>query len=280
MNKNFDFSHNTVATHFCITKLWKFVHFIVWMILLFIAEHCCPFYCVRTQQLQQRNITHTTTTLSESRSELAATSSGEFVFFGGGWNSTGSSDQVDICNVTSRIWTTATLSIPRAALAATSSQNLVFFGGGSNGTNSDQVDIYNTLNGSWSTATLSQPRRELAATSVGNLVLFGGGYASIDFSNVVDVFNVTSSIWTTATLSQARGALAATSVDNRYAIFAGGWNGPTTPFNTVDIFDSLSGIWNTTTLIQAASVQQQHHLEIWLLLVVEMLEIQDNLLTQ
>jgi hypothetical protein len=79
------------------------------------------------QQQQQGNIIHTTTTLSQARYRLAATSSGELVFFAGGQNSTGQpSDRVDIYNVTSGSWTTATLSIPRSALAATSSQNLVF----------------------------------------------------------------------------------------------------------------------------------------------------------
>jgi hypothetical protein len=85
-------------------------------------------FVAETQQ-QQGNITHSTTTLSEARSELAATSSDELVFFGGGYNSTGPSDRVDIYNVTNGSWTTATLSIPRYDLAATSSQNLVFFGG-------------------------------------------------------------------------------------------------------------------------------------------------------
>jgi hypothetical protein len=82
-------------------------------------------FVTETQQ-QQGNIIHTTTILSEARSELAATSSGELVFFVGGYNST-TSDRVDIYNVTSGSWTTATLSIPRSQLAATSSQNLVFW---------------------------------------------------------------------------------------------------------------------------------------------------------
>jgi hypothetical protein len=60
---------------------------------------------------------------------------------------------------------------------------------------------------------------------------------------------VTSNTWTNATLSQAGDSLAATSIDNRYALFAGGYNG-SVPSNVVDIFDSLSGTWNTTTLCQ------------------------------
>jgi len=192
----------------------------------------------------QSGITQTTATLNEARYNLAATSSGALVFFGGGYNATGPSDRVDIYNVTSGSWTTATLSVPRAFLAAASSGSLVFFAGGWNGTTaSNQVDIYNVSDGSWSTATLIQARCCLAATSVGNLVLFGGGW----ISNLVDICNVTNNTWTTATLSQARGMLTATSVANRYVIFAGGYNG-TSSSNVVDIFDSFIGIWNTTTL--------------------------------
>jgi hypothetical protein len=90
---------------------------------------CCVFACVgRFVEFCDRN--STTTTLSQARYVLAATSSGELVFFAGGYNSTGPSNRVDIYNVTSGSWTTSTLSIPRVDLAATSSQNLVFFGGG------------------------------------------------------------------------------------------------------------------------------------------------------
>jgi tRNA A-37 threonylcarbamoyl transferase component Bud32 len=203
----------------------------------------------------QSGITQTTATLSEARGSLAATSLGDLVFFGGGWNATGyESARVDIYNISSLSWTTATLSIPRRSLAATSSGNLVFFGGGhDNGsipTVCSQVDIYNVSDGSWSTATLSQPRYFLVATSVGNLVLFGGGLNfSSWYNNVVDIYNATGRKWTTATLSQARYGLAATSVADRYALFAGGYNGSSVS-NVVDIYDSLSGTWNTTTLSQ------------------------------
>jgi hypothetical protein len=118
------------------------------IVLWFLEKTCTGVQFTQTQQ-QQGNITHTTT-LSQARYELVATSSGELVFFGGGINSTGKpSNRVDIYNVTSGSWTTSTLSIPRGTLASTSSQNLVFFGGGSNGGRIffDKVDIYNTLNG-------------------------------------------------------------------------------------------------------------------------------------
>jgi predicted Ser/Thr protein kinase len=210
--------------------------------------------CVNTQP--QGSVTHKTAALSEGRYYLAATSSGELVFFGGGYNTTNTpSNRVDVCNVTSGSWTTATLSVPRGNLAATSSGNLVFFGGGwSNNIGStpyNQVDIYNITNGSWSTATLSQARGDLAATSVQSLVLFGGGYNSSSLSNIVDIYNVTSNMWTATTLSQARCFLAATSVANRYVLFAGGLTSTGGSSNVVDIYDAMNGVWNTTTLSQA-----------------------------
>jgi len=212
---------------------------------------CCAVFIAI---VAQSGITQTTATLSQARWHLAATSSGDLVFFGGGYKGTGASDLVDICNATSGSWTTATLSIPRYGLAATSAGSLVFFAGGLNGTFFNTVDIYNMSNGSWSTATLSQARCCLAATSVGNLVLFGGGLNGTlnnpaDIFNVVDVHNVTSNTWTTATLSQARYDPGTTSVTNRWALFAGGWNG-TNYSNVVDVYDLWNDMWYTTTLSQ------------------------------
>jgi predicted Ser/Thr protein kinase len=220
----------------------------------------------RQQQPAQQSFIDTTATLSEARFVLGATSSNELVFFGGGATSltSGSTDRVDILNVTSDSWTTTTLSIPRIGLAVTSSGNLVFFAGGGNlsyiniqsnnftGNATDRVDVYNTSNNSWYTATLSQARATLAATSVGNLILFGGGYDpnGSKESKVVDIYNVTNNTWTNATLSQARYTLAATSVASRYALFAGGRFGSKSS-NVVDMFDSLSGMWRTSTLSQA-----------------------------
>jgi hypothetical protein len=249
-------SQNEIMRFIATFFQWAFV-----ISCLFLPLLLSNLYCILSLSLlncviaQQVNINQTTAALSEARTALAATSSGELVFFGGGYNTTNgtSSDRVDICNVTSGIWTTATLSVPRFDLAATSSCNLVFFAGGWNWTIFyNQVDIYNISNGIWSIATLSQARSRLAATSVGSVVLFAGGYNSSNDSNVifniVDIYNVPNNTWTSATLSQARYWLAATSVANRYALFAGGFTTSNFFSSVLDIFDSLNGTWNTTTL--------------------------------
>jgi predicted Ser/Thr protein kinase len=201
--------------------------------------------------MTQQAFVRTTATLSQARAGLAATSSGELVFFGGGENITGLSDRVDIYNVTSGSWTTATLSVPRAGLAATSSGNLVFFAGGANGlvvtTVFTAVDIYNTTDGSWQTANLSKGRYGMAAVSIGDLVIFaGGGNRSEESQNIVDIYNVTNGNWTYATLSVPRFLLGGTAVQN-LAIFAGGY-ALYNVSNAVDIFNLTSGMWNTSTL--------------------------------
>jgi hypothetical protein len=64
-----------------------------------------------------------TATLSQPRSRLAATSVGNLVLFGGGYNGSSHSNVVDVFNVTSNTWTTATLSKARSGLVATSVDN-------------------------------------------------------------------------------------------------------------------------------------------------------------
>jgi hypothetical protein len=88
--------------------------------------------------------------LSQPRHRLAATSVGNLVLFGGGYNSNGLSNVVDEFNLTSNTWTTATLSQARSDLVATSVDNryALFAGGGYDGSGpSNVVDIFDSLSG-------------------------------------------------------------------------------------------------------------------------------------
>jgi len=193
----------------------------------------------------QPNITQMTATLSQGRGHLAATSLGELIFFGGGYNATATSAQVDIYNSTSGNWTTATLSVAHGDLAATSLGDLVFFAGGWNGSYVNVVDIYNVSSENWSTATLSQARSELCAASVSNLVFFAAGQNSSGYSNVVDIYSVANNTWTTATLSAARKDVAAVSYGD-IVLFGGGYNGQNYSA-VVDVYNTTNGIWSTLT---------------------------------
>jgi len=141
--------------------------------------------------------TWTTTTLSQARFDLAATSVGDFALFGGGIGNSDDSDAVvDIFNSTSGTWTTTTLPVAFVSLAATSVGKLALFGGGQvNNDFSALVDIFNSASGTWTTATLSVARSALGATSVGDFALFGGGVVNNvttgNASAVVDIFHLT-----------------------------------------------------------------------------------------
>ncbi|MBW4680588.1 MAG: hypothetical protein KME19_10785 [Microcoleus vaginatus WJT46-NPBG5] len=211
-------------------------------------------------------------TLSQARSNLAATTVGNLVIFAGGIGADGLySDKVDIFEYKdgslSPVTYQLTLSQARYALAATTVGNLVIFAGGFWGEGySDKVDIFEYKDGSLSPVTyqltLSQARNNLAATTVGNLVIFAGGLANEGMSDKLDIFEYKDSSLSVVThqftLSQARNNLAATTVGN-LVIFAGGLasGGFATGglSNKVDIFEckdgSLSVVTHQFTLSQA-----------------------------
>jgi len=196
-----------------------------------------------------------TNALSIARCCLAATSVGDLVIFGGGFdNSSNPSAVVDMYNVTWNMWWTTTvtnLSVARGCLASTTvAERWVLFGGGaSSGSQySNVVDIYDSINGTWWTSTLSQARGNLAAASFGNLAFFGGGNTtgSAQLSGVVDIFDLTTQTWNTTTLSQNRTGLAASSIGNIVA-FGGGYMGSLMTA-IVDVYDGTRNIWFTITL--------------------------------
>ncbi|MGD0384400.1 MAG: hypothetical protein ABSA77_12835 [Thermoguttaceae bacterium] len=148
----------------------------------------------------------TTSTLSQARFDIAATTVGGQVFFGGGCShstlDSAASSVVDVYDVGNNSWTTMNLSFGRYELAAASLNGKVFFGGGGilfsdlgEGCDTyDRVDIYDTATHSWSTSSLSSPSCGLAATAVGNKVLFGGGDGGI-----MDIYDTASGSWLTGT---------------------------------------------------------------------------------
>jgi len=207
---------------------------------------------------QQTNLTQTTATLSQARYQLAATSSGDLVFFGGGQNVTGlATSQVDICNVTSGIWTTSTLSVPRYGVAATSSGNLVFFAGGWNGTimpinYPTTIDIYNVTTGNWTVAITPIYAVYLAATSVSNVALFGGGGFVADMAYQAEsglfLYFVNNNTLVGSSLPVTSAYLAATSVGD-LALFGGGFG--LGALSNVTLFNASTGNMSTAQLSQA-----------------------------
>ena len=167
----------------------------------------------------------TASSLSEARSQLAATTVGNYALFGG--------SSVDAYSTTLvKTATTTTLSVSRKQLAATTVGNYALFGGGSlNGQAVGTVDVFSENLVKFTASSLSTVRYNLAATTVGNYALFGGG--SIEFysgSNrrysytaIVDVYSASLVKSVATDLSEIKDSLAATTVGN-YALFGGGVN--------------------------------------------------------
>ncbi|NEQ64451.1 MAG: hypothetical protein F6K21_02915 [Symploca sp. SIO2D2] len=189
-------------------------------------------------------------TLSQARSDLAATTVGNLAIFAGGRRGNNSwSDVVDVFrydgngNIERVEHHGITLSQARDRLAATTVGNLAIFAGGNN---SNVVDVFRyDGNGNIERVehhglTLSEPRDRLAATTVGNLAIFAGGNGKDGRSDVVDVFryysngNIERVEHHGLTLSEPRCNLAATTAGN-LAIFAGGY-GNNNWSDVVDVF--------------------------------------------
>jgi hypothetical protein len=208
----------------------------------------------------------TSTSLSQARDYLAATTVGDYALFGGGLGInngyTAVSAVVDACDANLTMRTRPTLSEARDSLAATTVGNYALFGGGSgNGSVSlAVVDAYDTdLERTTTPPPLSEARYVLAATTVApaggsGYALFGGGYASQ--SSAVDVYDSSLTKTTTTVLSEARSSLAATTVapagGSGYALFGGGHvvGGYSA---VVDVYDSSLTRITPTVLSQARS---------------------------
>jgi N-acetylneuraminic acid mutarotase len=206
-----------------------------------------------------------TDSLSATRHNLAAVTSGDKTYFAGGSDSGGYSDLVDIYDASEDEWSTATLFEPRSDIAATAVGQYVLFAGGftSTSTSSAVVDVLDTQDMCWSTTTLTAARFT-AATTVGNKAIFAGGYgggwnAPVS-SNVVDIYDSDlgkpweSAAWSTTTLSVPRGRLAAATAGD-LALFVGGRNdapfGSWVEYDTVDVYNNSTDSWSFTTVPQA-----------------------------
>lgn len=130
-----------------------------------------------------------TSTLSHPRYRLAGASWGTKLFFGGGLDSSGPSNVVDIYDtVGGGTWTTSTLPNAGGASLGAAAEGMIFFAGGAD---PNVVDLYDTFSDTWSTFTLPHPRTEFGMTAWGNQVFFAGGFdSSGNPSAVVDIYTI------------------------------------------------------------------------------------------
>ena len=184
----------------------------------------------------------TVTPLSAARSQLAATTVGNYALFGGGNVNGYATDTVDAYNSVLTRTTPRAISFYAYALAATTVGNYALFGGGCGDSRSYRANVttYDAALTLKSATDLSIARGLLAATTVGNYALFGGGRGSSSSVRAnVDAYDESLSRTQSTQLSTTRYSLAATTVGN-YALFGGGMNGSNQEniFANVDTYDA------------------------------------------
>jgi len=205
--------------------------------------------------------------LSEVRSSLAACSSNNYGYFGGGQSPAESPsfrtiiDRLDFSNET--ILNIGDLSQGRIQLAAVSSSSYGYFGGGRDpGLSPGWLDTVDRIDFSNETTSapgdnLPQARSFVAACSSNSYGYFGGGQNPAESPSVVNTIDrIDFSNGTTSApsnnLPQARGSLAACS-SNNYGYFGGGFDPPTV--TTIDRIDFS----NETTSAPGKDLPQERY---------------------
>eukprot|EP01118_Nematostelium_gracile_P005816 TRINITY_DN1855_c0_g1_i1.p1 TRINITY_DN1855_c0_g1~~TRINITY_DN1855_c0_g1_i1.p1 ORF type:complete len:465 (-),score=91.01 TRINITY_DN1855_c0_g1_i1:777-2171(-) len=202
--------------------------------------------------------------LSIPRSQVVATSVGDYVFVAGGLRPNSyseTSDIVDVFNFESNIKLNLSLSQPRYYLTATSLGNMAMFAGGVSNASvwktTTLVDIFTVKTDGTierTQSSLSLARSEIGSTSTSKLAFFAGGATNDDApTRVVDIYSLQYSNWTVARLTSARFYIAATSF-NETAFFAGGLTSVTAVGSKlVDIYGQ-NQTWYSMSLFQVSGL--------------------------
>lgn len=181
----------------------------------------------------------TSKNLSAVRSDIGATTVGNYALFGGGENYVSGafvmSSVVDAFdNDLSRSTPTA-LSVARHGVSATIAGDYAIFAGGSSSSYSSDtqavVDAYNSSLSRTTPTEMTHDRDQFPATTIGNYAILAGGFWYAPNASgtgkvaattaVVDAYSSNLTKTNLSELSQARNRFAATTVGD-YALFAGG----------------------------------------------------------
>ncbi len=177
--------------------------------------------------------------LSESRSEPATTSIGNYALFGGGG---GSSSVVDVYNTSLSRSTPTPLSVGRSELASTTVGNYALFAGGYASAASAVVDAYNASLSRSTPAPLATAKRSMLGGTIGNYALFAGGSAT-----TIDAYNTSLTKITVTDLSRmASNSSAVTAVGN-YVLFNSSYYNSGPWYTQVDAYNTSV----TKTLLDA-----------------------------
>lgn len=184
-----------------------------------------------------------------ARTEISATTIGNYALFAGGRYSNGNEFAVDVYDKDFTHKTDVSLSYARYSVASTSTDGFAFFGGGRAGYVHSTVDAFNKSLTRRKVESLSVARFSLVATTLGEYALFGGGLtrerspgtSSDVVTDVVDVYDSDLTLTQITPLSVPRHSLSATTV-GEFALFGGGekyeYYNKYNRYTTVDMYDT------------------------------------------
>ncbi len=159
-----------------------------------------------------------TATLSEGRTFINTISTGNKIFFVGGykkWNPIDYPDdpssRVDIFDMATNTWSMTNLPFPAFGGEAAAIANKVFF---TFENIYDRVAIYDISTGNWSTAPLSVSRWLPRPIVVGNKLLLAGDRRQIA-SGRIDIYDATTNSWTTSELLRPGAVLSFAGIGNK-----------------------------------------------------------------
>ena len=192
--------------------------------------------------------------LSESRTAAAGVSTGNKVFFAGGYSyNNGSnywSNTVDIYDNVANTWITGTLSERRGYPSAVAAGNKIYFAGGQKNDGqfipSDRIDEYDIPGNSWSTSTLQEARSNMAAIAAGNKVFWAGGASTSGESGTVEIRDVVTGV-TSFSCIIPRSGLSAVLKDDKIVFFTGYGSDPRNG-TYFEIYNLTTSTWSTVLL--------------------------------
>jgi N-acetylneuraminic acid mutarotase len=212
---------------------------------------------IYTNQVDIYNVSDnrwSTASLGEYKSAVGSVSSGNKIFFAGGYSFDGSSNywsnSVDIYDNATNRWTTGSLSEGRGYVSAVAGGNKIYFAGGQKNNGqfllSDRIDEYDMVTDSWSTSSLHEPLVGIGVVSADNKVFFAGGQSLSGELGTVEIRDIVTGASSFDCIIP-RAGLTAVSKDEKIIFFTGTGRDPRNGTH-FEIYDPSSGVWSTGVL--------------------------------
>ena len=166
------------------------------------------------------NNSWSTTFLSQARMETSSATSGNKVYFAGGFNDNAVSGTIDIYDASENTWSVSSLLQPRMKMAGIAAGGKIFWAGGSNSSSSlhNNVEILDENSGISSSECFA-PRSGLNGVRKNEHVVFFTGNDGGD-GYQFEIYDTVSGLWSTGILNQKVEDAAIISVNN--VIYVGG----------------------------------------------------------